>query len=249
MSQPLKLHEVYRFKTAPEACPYLPAETCCMEHRLIVNIEAAEYEQMLMRGWRRFGLDFFRPACPSCVKCVNLRVNVAAFAPNKSQRRIQNKNSNVIMVAQRPTITDDHVRLWNDYHSFMRDHRGWRGEHISKAEYAEVFLLGDFEFAREFLYYDSGRLVAIGLVDVLPRSISSIYFFHEPAYRERALGVYSVLSEISFARQYGLEFNYLGYWVSECQSSSYKSQYGPHQLLVGFPEEGVQPGWSAKSMP
>jgi arginine-tRNA-protein transferase len=220
-----------------------------MEHRLIVNIEATEYEQLLMRGWRRFGLDFFRPACPSCSKCVNLRVDVKAFAANKSQRRIQKKNSNLLLVVQRPGLSDKHIELWNEYHRFMHDHRGWRGESITKAEYAEAFLLGDFEFAREFLYYDGDRLVAVGLVDILPHSLSSIYFFHDPAYRERGLGIYSVVSEINFARQYGLDFNYLGYWVSECQSSSYKSQFGPHQLLVGFPEENNEPAWSATQGP
>jgi len=54
---------------------------------------AEAYRELLRRGWRRFGLDFFRPACPRCVKCRSLRIDVPEFKPSSSQQRNLRRNS------------------------------------------------------------------------------------------------------------------------------------------------------------
>ena len=51
------------------------------------NVTAEEYERMLMRGWRRFGPLYFRPACQACTQCISLRIPTDTFKPNRSQRR------------------------------------------------------------------------------------------------------------------------------------------------------------------
>lgn len=45
-------------------------------------------------------------------------------------------------------------------------------------------------------YYLDDELIAVGVVDLLPESVSSVYFFYDPAYKKYSLGVYGVLSEI-----------------------------------------------------
>lgn len=42
-------------------------------------------------------------------------------------------------------------------------------------------------------YYLDDTLIAVGVVDVLIRSVSSVYFFYDPAYRKYSLGVYGAL--------------------------------------------------------
>ena len=54
---------------APRACSYLPGTTATLEHRVMVDVTADELGRLLERGWRRFGPDYFRPACPACSAC------------------------------------------------------------------------------------------------------------------------------------------------------------------------------------
>ncbi len=73
--------ELARFRTQPYTCPYLPYETASLDYRIAEDMSAEAYHELLRRGWRRFGFDFFRPACPRCVKCRSLRIDVQELSP------------------------------------------------------------------------------------------------------------------------------------------------------------------------
>jgi arginine-tRNA-protein transferase len=47
-------------------------------------------------------------------------------------------------------------------------------------------------------YYLDDTLIAVGVVDILPHGLSSVYFFYDPQYRKYSLGVYGALREIEF---------------------------------------------------
>src|SRR5262249_55888185 len=152
----------------------------------------------------------------------------------RSQRRALRHNSQVRVVVQTPTVTTDHLQLYNAYHEDMHRRRGWRWQTMTEESYQETFLAGNHGFAREFLYFDGDRLVGVGLVDLVADALSSVYFFHDPVWRSKALGVFSILQELRLAKELGLRYEYLGYWISECQSMSYKSQYRPHEILQQY---------------
>ena len=66
------------------------------------------YEARLQGGWRRFGPLVFRPECPSCRRCRSLRVPVATFRPNQSQRRAWKRNDGTVSIRVGvPTSTDE----------------------------------------------------------------------------------------------------------------------------------------------
>ena len=236
--------ELLRFKTPPHPCHYLATQTACMDYRFIVELSPEAYDELLRRGWRRNGNFFFRTACSACSECKSLRVPVADFTPSKSQRRAVAKNSTLRLVVQPPSVTPEHLDLWNRFHGHMQQRRGWPESKITEREYIMSFVAGDFSFARELLYYDQDRLVAVGLVDVTGTSLSSVYFFHDPERRSRALGVYSLVTELKYAQEHGLEHAYLGYWVRECASMNYKAGYRPHELLVALPGDDAAPIWN-----
>jgi leucyl-tRNA---protein transferase len=148
------------------------------------------------------------------------------------------------VVVQRPSVTRDHLRLYNAYHEDMHHRRAWQRQTITEASYRETFLAGDNSFTREFLYFDGDRLVGVGLVDVVADSLSSVYFYNDPHWRSNALGVFSILQELKFAQEQGLRYQYLGYWISECQSMSYKAQYRPHEILRQYPLDDEEPIWA-----
>ena len=214
-----------------------------MDYRLMPGLEEAEFARLLNRGWRRFGYQLFRPHCPACARCRSLRVKAAEFQPNKAQRRALTRNGDVRVEVRPASVSDAHIALYNRYHGFMADEKGWAAQTISAEEYADHFLGGGFDFGREFLYFLDGTLVAVGLVDVTAWASSSVYFFHEPSLRARSLGVYSMLKELEYARARQIPHHHLGYWVPECPSMLYKGTYRPMELLVGYARDEEEPRW------
>jgi arginyl-tRNA--protein-N-Asp/Glu arginylyltransferase len=241
--------EVFRFIENPRRCTYLPDQIACLEYRVFDDLGPAEFQWLLERGWRRFGNYCFRPACAACGECRSIRVDVADFRPSKSQRRTLARNRH-IRVQWRPVqATQAHVDLLNAWQADMSRRKGWQPVVMTRDEYEQSFLGPPCAFGYEGRYFDGERLVGVGLVDRLPDGLSSVYFYHEPAWRPLAPGVYSVLQEIEFCRAHGLPHLYLGYWVAGCPSMSYKNQYRPYELLEGRPGDDEQPVWTPVRLP
>jgi len=85
-------------------------------------------------------------------------------------------------------------------------------------------------------YYLDDKLIAVGVVDVLPECLSSVYFFYDPAYHFLDLGVISALREIEWVQNIAkecpnLKYYYLGFYIHSCQKMKYKGKYKPSDLL------------------
>ena len=50
-------------------------------------------------------------------------------------------------------------------------------------------------------YYFEGRIIAVGVLDILPACVSSVYLFYDPDYAHWELGKVSVLREILLVHQ------------------------------------------------
>jgi len=77
-------------------------------------------------------------------------------------------------------------------------------------------------------------LIAVGVIDILPTGLSSVYLFYHPSfsYELVALGKYAILKEIEFARDIlKVPYYYLGYYIESCQKMRYKADYKPTQML------------------
>src|SRR5262245_30118844 len=224
----IRLHQF----TAPASpCGYLPDQVWSLQYLFVGQASAEEYQEFLRRGWRRFGRAFFHPVCRACHRCQSLRVPAAAFEPDRSQRRARKANGDVELVIGEPEVTVEKLRLYDRFHEFQADEKGWP-EHGPKSprEYAESFLDNPFP-TEEWCYYIGGRLVGVGYADALPDAISAIYFFYDPAERGRSLGTFNVLSVIDAAAARGVPHVYLGYYVEGCQSLEYKARFRPNEVL------------------
>lgn len=232
---------------AESDCSYLPGRQSLMHYRVALSLSPGRYETLLARGWRRFGRTMFRPVCRQCSECRSLRVDINGFQPSKSQRRIARRNSDVQLTVATPTITDEHLQLYDDYHADMHERRGWPYSRIDEEQYLESFVDGNWPFAREFQYRLDGRLVGLGLVDMTGSVMSSIYFVHAPDVRARGLGTASVLREIEAGQQTNHRWLYMGYYIRECDSMNYKDRYRPHQILQDYVSDDESPIWSFPS--
>lgn len=245
MAPPFDGITLARYTTRPYPCGYLPTATARLEYRVLLDVTAAQHEALLQRGWRRFGHEWFRPVCPACTACRSLRLPLTTFTPSRSQRRTLQQNADIAVVVQAPTVTAEHIRLYNAYHADMHQRRGWPRHTINPAAYVQQYLGASWDFAYEFLYYAHGRLLGVGLADITPTALSSVYFFHDPAWRPHAPGVFSVLQQLAYAQRQGLQYHYLGYWIADCPSMAYKAQYRPHELLAWYPPDDIAPEWHA----
>ncbi|KAL6079620.1 arginyltransferase, variant 2 [Balamuthia mandrillaris] len=61
-------------------------------------------------------------------------------------------------------------------------------------------------------YRIDGKLVAVGVLDVLPHSLVSVYFFHDPSYASLSLGVFSALKEIELTQKLCASFPQFKYY-------------------------------------
>jgi arginyl-tRNA--protein-N-Asp/Glu arginylyltransferase len=69
------------------------------------------------------------------------------------------------------------------------------------------------------------------VIDMLPKGLSAIYTFFDPAYDVRSLGRLAVLWQIRWAQSQAMDFVYLGYWIKACQKMAYKAEYQPLQVF------------------
>jgi len=237
------MRELIRLVEEPRQCSYLPAETAALEVRAIAAMTPAEYADLLARGYRRFGWQVFRPACPACRQCRSLRVLARDFAPGRSERRVLRDNRNVRAELHPLFVTAEHVELYNRYHSFMLRHRRWPERTITPREYASDFLSGATAVGRQWLYFDGDKLVGVALMDEVPNAISLVYCFYDPAWRARSPGTFSILTQLLYAQEKGLEHAYLGYWIDACQSMAYKARFRPHEILKSYPPDSQPPVW------
>lgn len=259
----------FLYHEPPRPCSYLPDQTAALEYRFFRDVTPQRMSELLRRGWRRMGTHFFRPRCPNCVRCRSIRVDVEAFSPSKSQRRTLKRNPDVRAVLGRPSLSVEQIGLFNAYHADMQRRRGWPDRETTPPEYAESFLAGDWKFAYEVQYRQSspgnrkpdggsaanegavrsegnpeaGALLGIGLIDIVPDAISSIYFYHAPTWRDQGPGTFSILHELDLARQLKKRWLYLGYWIAECPSMAYKNSFTPHEILKRHVADDEQPVW------
>ncbi|CAH2322774.1 arginyl-tRNA-- transferase 1 isoform X2 [Pelobates cultripes] len=85
-------------------------------------------------------------------------------------------------------------------------------------------------------YWLDGKIVAVGVIDILPHCVSSVYLYYDPDYSFLSLGVYSALREIEFTRDLhkqaaDLCYYYMGFYIHTCPKMRYKGQYKPSYLL------------------
>ncbi|OEL24443.1 Arginyl-tRNA--protein transferase 2, partial [Dichanthelium oligosanthes] len=94
-------------------------------------------------------------------------------------------------------------------------------------------------------YRIDGKLVAVGVVDILPKCLSSKYLFWDPDLSFLSLGKYTALKEIEWVKTTqehcpSLQYYYLGYYIHSCNKMRYKAAYRPSELLCPVRYEWVR---------
>ena len=218
------------YTTYPHSCSYLEdqeATTLFVDPRQRVDKQL--YSNLSLLGFRRSGNHIYRPHCTYCDACIPARIPVEQFAPKRGQRRTWTRNRD-LMVQRTDDIRDD--AAFNLYRRYIELRHADGDMYPPDREQYESFLSNAWDCTHYYRFYDKGTLVALAVVDELVDGLSAIYTFFEPDAHKRSLGVYAILWQIEAARDMGLEYLYLGYWIRDCQKMSYKSDYRPLELYI-----------------
>jgi len=81
-----------------------------------------------------------------------------------------------------------------------------------------------------------GEIFAVGVLDLTPQTMSSVYAFYDPKYEFLSPGTLLALREIEYIKKVKKEidpkfkFYYMGYYFQDCKKSVYKGNFKPSQV-------------------
>ena len=218
------------YLTPEHECPYLPervARTAFADPTAAPDLRAQT--KLAEHGFRRSGGIVYRPSCPSCQACVPLRLEVAAFRPNRTQRRIATRNAHLVGARVALSPTQEQLALFERYQHARHPEGAMLAE---DAERYLAYFASAFSATQAYELRESERLVAVMVVDQLLDALSAVYTYFEPELGARSLGTYAVLWQIAEAQRQGLRWIYLGYLIEETRKMAYKAAFRPQQRLI-----------------
>ncbi|AZQ67881.1 arginyltransferase [Silicimonas algicola] len=215
------------YVTAPQPCPYLDGR---MERKLFTALQGDYAEQLnnalSKQGFRRSQNVLYRPSCAECSACLSARIRVADFEPSRSQRRNQKRNDGLRRDATSPWATEDQYALFRAY----LDARHADGGMADMDIFEFAAMIEETPIRSRVVEYSDRvdrqkRLRAVCLTDVLDDGLSMVYSFYDPDVADRGLGTYVILDHVEIAREAGLPYVYLGYWVPGSAKMGYKANF------------------------
>ncbi|MEM9147299.1 MAG: arginyltransferase [Pseudomonadota bacterium] len=224
------------YLTAPQPCPYLEEKE---ERKVFTTLQGASAvsvnNALSARGFRRSQSVIYRPACVGCSACMSIRIPVASFQPSRTQRRIISRNSDLTRRACEAWATESQFSLFRRY----LDTRHAQGGMADMDAFDYASMVDETPVNSTVIEYtvsdEEGdrQLIGACLSDILGDGLSMVYSFFEPDQKARSLGAFMIMDHISLAREMGLAYVYLGYWVAGSPKMSYKTQYRPFELCDG----------------
>lgn len=225
------LHDLRFFISPPHPCSYLDeqtAETLFVDPTATLSQEI--YSHLANIGFRRSGEHIYRPHCGDCKACVPVRIPVANFQANRSQRRTWKRNQHLDVLKKPATYNEEHYQLYRQY--MQHRHPGGGMDNDDPQHYTRV-ISSTWGATELYEFREDNLLQAVACVDLLANGLSAVYTFFDPELSTQGLGVYAILWEIEEVKRRGLKWLYLGYWNASTQKMAYKANYRPIETFDG----------------
>ncbi len=163
-----------------------------------------------------------RPACRYGFRSPNSSLIVRNGARKKHHANLKTRLLGL-------EYSEAHFQLYQRYQ--LVRHAGGGMDQDNREQYENFILKSNVaSFLAEFR--EEGQVRMVSLIDQLDDGLSSVYTFYDPDIVGASFGVFNILWQIGLAKQLGLPYLYLGYWIEECRKMAYKTRYHPIEGLV-----------------
>ena len=224
------------YVTAPQPCPYLEGR---MERKLFTALQGDQAQRLndslSKQGFRRSQNVLYRPSCAECSACLSARIRVADFKPSRTQRRVMKNAAHLRRNATSPWATEDQFSLFRRYLDARHADGGMADMDVFEfaAMIEETPIKSRvIEYSRAAGPGERGRpLACVALTDVFDDGLSMVYSFYDPDMIDLSLGTFAILDHIAIAREAGLPYVYLGYWVPGSRQMGYKAGFNALEIF------------------
>jgi len=223
------------YVTAPQPCPYLAGR---MERKLFTALQGEHADTLndalSKQGFRRSQNVLYRPSCADCTACMSARIRVADFVSTRSQRRTANRNADLTRRVRASWASEDQFALFRRY----LDCRHATGGMADMDIFEFAAMIEETPIRSRVIEYQYkadkgmalGDLAAVCLTDMLDDGLSLVYSFYDPDAHRRSLGTHVILDHVEIAREMGLPYVYLGYWVPGSPKMGYKAGFSALEI-------------------
>ena len=216
-----------------------------------------QYQSLIEKGWfRRGGVKLYHSSCCHNAKCAYWETKVSVhdfdYRTHKGYVKVMRR-----IPVDRLTIetlpahySKESYDLYNKYnigrHAKTLLSEKVYCEHTVDSPIQNETIDGIEYGSFHQLYRLDGKLVAVSLIDVVPKGIVSLYMWYslEKEVSKYSLGVYSALKEIEFVRELSkknpeMKYYYLQGWNENNKKLAYKANYSPESFYCAC----ITPEW------
>ena len=214
--------------TKATACPYISGN---IEKRIATDITYNNtiYEELSINGFRRVENWMYRPVCDNCSACKSYRVNLENFKLTKSLKRVLKKFENFSFKLIKNRSTQEHFELFKKYQSDR--HAGGSMSDMDENEFKSMIETSPIKTSLMEFRDKYNNLVGVVILDIDKNNLSAVYSFFNPKFNKFGLGNYMVIKCLLFGKDNQYDYLYLGYYIEEISSMSYKSRFKPGQIF------------------
>ena len=191
------------------------------------QIEPEQLDQLLARGWFRMRRSMFTTRYLLDDKGLHTaiwaRLALEGYTFKASLRRRLRKIDQRFAISVGPAHPQDAERTL--YRRYTDHATGERPDELGDVLGEENGLLTPFD-TWQVSVHDGDRLVAYSLFDLGNEAIQSIIGVYDPDYAAHGLGFGTLLLEIRFGLENGLQYHYPGYIVEGVPAFDYKRRVG-----------------------
>ena len=214
--------------TKATSCPYLIGK---VEKRIATDISFNKniYEELSINGFRRVENWMYRPVCDNCSACKSYRVDIQNFKITKSLKRVSKNFENFSYKLVNNISTKEHFELFKKYQ--LARHAGGSMSDMDEDEFTSMIETSPINTSLLEFRDKSDKLIGAILLDIGKKNLSAVYSFFDPKYNKLGLGNHMIIKCLLFGKNKNFKYLYLGYYIEEISSMSYKSRFKPGQIL------------------